>query len=519
MNSGKYLNWLSSKKGILITLIIWIITTSFIYLLINTFAPASQRFKLQLLLSRTSILIFILPLLVAALLNIGNPNNRIQRTDIDLSIFRIILFGFLFIGFLVYPSRVYNMTVVFAELPDDALVDLPFMNWYPSVVPFTKTLIGFFSVTMIIGIAGSLLGFKTRLSIIIYLVSAFYLFSIPNFYGKVSHNHHLLWIPLVLLFSKCSNKFSLDSIIRKKKGVSTSYSPSEINLTLTFIWLIIGLIYLFPGFWKVWTCGFDWAFTDNMRNQFLFKWDQMSDWSPLLRIDAYPILYKSAGIFTLVFELSFIPLFYNKKTRSLALLSGILFHISTLLFLNIFFVVLVLYYSSIIPWSKFGSISRIKSSIDNSLNANTRLKITGWSLVIFITLFGFGKWNSWPFSVYPTFDELKSDNHKKLVYERIDGSGAVSQLNKVELESLYNADRYWSMENQIINGYELSHHLDSLTLDTFIEKLVVDDTTNWETISVYIRTNFYDPDKTDTQEKIYELNRPLRLDSKQLRFK
>ena len=77
----------------------------------------------------------------------------------------------------------------------------------------------------------------------------------------------------------------------------------------------MGVIYFFPGFWKFFESGFDWAFSDNLPNTMHQKWAELGDWRPLLRIDHYPLVYQIMGVGTLVFEMGFVFLILFRRTR------------------------------------------------------------------------------------------------------------------------------------------------------------------------------------------------------------
>src|SRR3989442_9968884 len=99
------------------------------------------------------------------------------------------------------------------------------------------------------------------------------------------------------------------------KGVAGGFTEPPVSsiayaLPLRFVWLLMGVIYFSAGFWKIWTGGYQWAWSDNPRNIMYNKWMELSGWVPVFRVDHYPMLYKVSGVCTLVFELSFILLIF-----------------------------------------------------------------------------------------------------------------------------------------------------------------------------------------------------------------
>ena len=338
-----------------------------------------------------------------------------------MSIFRILFFGFFALGFMLNPSAVSDQVLPFLDLPDSAQVPLPFMSWYPKVVPINEILVHSALILFYISIFTSLFGIKTRWSIVIFTITLFYLFAIPNLYGKVNHNHHLIWFPVILAFSPCADRFSLDAYFGKRANKPIVHSSRSYSLPFLLIWTMIRLIYFFPGFWKMWSNGLDWCLTDNVRNQMYYKWFALGDsssWTPFFRIDQYPILFKASGIYTVLFELSFIPLLLNKSTRKLAIALGIGFHIGTLIFMKIFFVVLVWSYSSFVNWSAIPFL-KARDNPNKQISSNDGFSIVKWigvTLIFSSIIFGFGKLYSWPLTVYPTFDSFVEEETDHLIY-------------------------------------------------------------------------------------------------------
>jgi predicted DCC family thiol-disulfide oxidoreductase YuxK len=243
---------------------------------------------------------------------------------INLAIFRIIHFESIF-------SIDYSQVVWFSELPKE-LMFVPFgSGWFINIVPINATiaqiaifLLKIFSFTAIIGLF-------TRTSAWLTVILIFYVLGIPQFYGKVDHYHHLLWFAAILAASRCADVLSLDAIFMSWKradrgqlespGLSRAYA-----LPLRFLWLLLGIIYLFPGLYKLYAGGFDWAFSDNLKYRLYSLWLSLDGWIPAFRLDHYPILYHLSALGSIFFELSFILLIFFPKTRYIAAVSGIAFH-------------------------------------------------------------------------------------------------------------------------------------------------------------------------------------------------
>lgn len=446
-----------SKKGwflILLSLLVCALSVHYLSHWVST--TDNGQFTAQLYGSRFTIAVLLLLLVPGLLLQLPSYFAA-EGTAKQLAIFRLIFFGFFVVGGLFYLPKLWETSVDFAALPDASRENPPFMGWYAKWIPFHPKIIGATVFVFATSIVASFVGFRTRIFIPLFAISAFYLLGIPNFFGKINHNHHILWIAVILAFSPCNHAFSLDAFLARKKNQTLSVRPVEYAQPLRLIWLMIGVIYFFPGFWKIWSCGFDWALTDNVRNHFYLKWFEMSDWMPLIRIDGIPFLYQASGLFTLLFECCFLFLIINKPTRKMAIVSGILFHLGTWAFMNIFFVVLLLAYTSFISWgtskNKLDETSHFNTTISpKTLWSNWTMRI-GLALISINILFGFGKIHSWPFSVYPTFDTIVETETQGIRYLLI-FENRFEEFDKSLLRDKYSSERLYALEQRLITSAE-----------------------------------------------------------------
>lgn len=498
---ASFIQGIRSGNGLLLFLIALVTIWLFGYYLIIAYTSDEWiRYLRQLYFSRLTLILALTILLVASIPHFKSFISATHKTATDLAIFRILFFGFFAIGLILNPSVISDQVEPFLNLPNSSQVSLPFMSWYPKVVPINEALLRIALILLYISILTSLLGLKTRWSIVIFTISLLYLFAIPNLFGKVNQNHHLIWFPAILAFSPCSDRFSLDAYFQKRKSRAIRSSSRSYTLPFLLIWLLIGLIYFFPGFWKLWSNGLDWCLTENVRNQMYYKWFALSlndsnTWIPFFRIDQYPILYKAAGIFTVVFELSFIPLIFNKKTRMLGGLIGIVFHVGTFVFMNIFFIVLVWSYLSFVNWNKISFLR--ERSIDqihfSSTFGYTLTKWIGITLIISSIVFGLGKWNSWPFTVYPTFDGLVEEETKHLIYTTKTTLGEEIELSNSPLHLEFSSARYWNIEHNIIQASQ-ENKLDTMLMNHLVSIYSSKSETISE-VSIYVENQSIIPER------------------------
>lgn len=279
-------------------------------------------------------------------------------SPINLAIFRITLFAIV-----IYQINVPLLYWLSALPPDLRFAPtglkplLPYLPISPSVVNVVLPLFVVFCVL-------SLVGLWTRVSTLLALVFGVYILGVPQFFGKVDHDHHLFWFMCLMVTSRCGDALSVDSVRaawrRADAGDTEPLQPArQYALPIRFAWLLIGVLYFFPGFWKFWSAGFDWAFSDNLKLRMYAKWMSLDHWQPLFRIDQYPPLYQAAALGTIAFELSFIVVIFFPYIRQMLALGGVLFHVMVYMFMRISFLTLLSMYVIFFNWpSIFGWIGR-----------------------------------------------------------------------------------------------------------------------------------------------------------------
>ncbi len=211
---------------------------------------------------------------------------------------------------------------------------------------------------LLVSSAAGIVGIFSRTSALACALLGFYALGIPQFYGKVDHNHHLIWFAMILAASPCGDFFALDAVVggwkRADRGITDLLPPSQVYaLPLRFVMLLIGAIYFFPGFWKLWQSGFDWFLTDSLRQQLYLFWTWSFDgsWLPAFRIDQHLLFCRIAAATTALFELSFIFLMFHRTLRAVAVLEGLVFHASTNRLMRISFLSLRVCYVALLDWA------------------------------------------------------------------------------------------------------------------------------------------------------------------------
>jgi hypothetical protein len=274
--------------------------------------------------------------------------------------------------------------------------------WLASAVPIAPSIARVVAVVFVVSTACGFLGLFTRPVLFVATLSALYLLALSQLSGSVLHDMHLIWFAALLAASPSGDVLSLDAWRARRRGTPLSSHPSEAYAwPLVTARVLLGLIYFFPGFWKIATSGWAWITSDNLRNQLYWKWYE-HDWIPALRIDASPALCHLCAFGVVVFELSFLPLSSWRRTRPFAAVAGVVFHVATQAMMRIGFFALWGTYVVLFDWAWLEE--REPAGVRRSLGR-------AWPLGVFfigavLVQGARGAVQAWPFACYPTFAEI-----------------------------------------------------------------------------------------------------------------
>lgn len=368
---------------------------------------------------------------------------------VNLAIFRVVLF------YLILSSVNFSNLQWLGDVPKVLITPPLGFDWFPSVFKIETNWLVVSSYIFKITCIFSILGLFTRYSIAITAVLAFYLLGVPNFFGKVNHNHHLVLFATIMIVCRCSDVWSLDALInyfRTKK--ITIPKPSVVyGLPIRIIWVMFGVLYFFAGFWKIYDGGLDWIFSNNLKYYMYQTW-YLNDWMPGFRIDQHPTLITISAALTILFEIGFIFLIFMGRLRYLGVLGGLMFHNMTNMFMNINFKSLWYCYVIFFEWSflyrwYFKIIYGNKENYEETQVVKVKYQTIVISLVGGILIFGnvyagFNNYvNTWFFSCYPTFQYVKtSPNTRTLSIETSLGDGEFEKIDENAMKAIGNKFQY-----------------------------------------------------------------------------
>ena len=279
---------------------------------------------------------------------------------LTLAVFRIVMFGVLFV--FITPDRI----AWWAALPD-ALQAPPGtgipvwplvwrLSFWPDQPFSAGQLLWLGDIVRIICVVG-MLGLGSRTCALLAAAGAFVLIGVPQWYGKVDHHHHLVWFMLILACSRCGDALSIDAIIHSWRradhgDTATAQAHASYCLLLVPVWGLMGAIYFFAGWWKLWTCGLDWAIGENFRWILYNHWHGAGRFLPVVRIDRWPTLYQLGALGAVLFEIGFVFCVLFRRTRLPAAVVGFGFHLANTILLRITFWTLQWCYVVFVDWHR-----------------------------------------------------------------------------------------------------------------------------------------------------------------------
>jgi hypothetical protein len=185
-----------------------------------------------------------------------------------------------------------------------------------------------------------------------------------------------------------------DRLSRRLFGTDDGTLASQ--RALFFARTLLGVIYFFPGFWKLRESGLAWALSDNLAHQMHAKWFEFGV-VPSPRIDRAPSVLHAFGLLTIAFEIGFLGLVHiGARTRVVLAAAGLAFHGGIEHFMRIPFSSLWICYVVLLPWrrapSRYGP------------GGAALVTAVGAGLVLANAVQGLrGQTQSFPFACYPTF--------------------------------------------------------------------------------------------------------------------
>jgi hypothetical protein len=336
------------------------------------------------------------------------------------------------------------------------------LGWAAQIVPISPALARSAEAVLWVSALSGLLGLFCRTSLLLVTLSGLYLFALAQLEGSVTHDMHLLWFTALLAASPSGDALAIDAWIARRRTGRPVLPSVAYAVPLWAARALLGVIYFFPGFWKLKSAGLDWIWSDNLRNHMYWKWYQMG-FLPPLRVDHFPSLCRFGALLVVAFELSFLPLILFRRGRSIALLGGLVFHLLSEVFLRIRFMSLWACYVVLIDWGAVWEAVRGSPAREGERERERERETAtapplrrardsafcaalGFALLTGAVVQGArNAMQAWPFACYPTFQWTVSAEIPDLLVEAWWDDGRVAVLPDGRAEGGVRSQQRWGM--------------------------------------------------------------------------
>jgi hypothetical protein len=269
-----------------------------------------------------------------------------------LGVARVVVHGTFLISVLVTSFSALGRLPVTILRPTGAMKLLPW-SFYDHLL--TPTGMTFLKVAMVLSLLLSTTGLLTSVSTKTSFLLVLFYQGLARSFGHFNHDEMLgVYCLAVLAFTPCGDEFSLDHWFRKAKRdrPAFAYAYPILLMQLLMAWAYFSSILI-----KIRVAGLTYLSADNLPSLAIYhSLDNLHDtsfrlafWLPQIR--AYlPVLMAIVLLWEFFFPLAvFFP-----RLRWWILGLGVIFHLSTLFFMNIFFPHQLALYLLFVNWDRYG---------------------------------------------------------------------------------------------------------------------------------------------------------------------
>lgn len=263
-----------------------------------------------------------------------------------------------------------------------------------SVLPVTPLGASIALVVVVVGASFTLVGAFSRGSSAVTALGLVWLLGVPQQSGLVLHTHHLWWLMALVATGPSGDALSVDAWWAKRRGRVLAGPSVAHGLPVRIAWLSLGLVFFFPGAWKL-VGGATWL--EGLPTLVAWKRFQLG----LPRLEVGPGLLRAGGVATFAFELGVIALFVFRRTRLIGVALALAFHLGVQWVLGIRFSSLWSCYLVFLPWSRWLGVPEVPVT---SMRAPALALGCGAALLSAQVVTGaLGVEAAWPVACYPTF--------------------------------------------------------------------------------------------------------------------
>jgi hypothetical protein len=345
----------------------------------------------------------------------------LEDAALNLAVFRVV------VGLLFLTTREIREAAAWASLPPELSIAPRGWGWALALVPAQPSVAHIAAGVLVAGALLGAVGFLARPAFTAVALAGLYVMALPLRSGLPFHDQHLVWFAALCAASPCGDALSVDAWLRRRRGEPPPVRAAAYGVPLRIAWLLVGVIFFFPGLWKLRASGLAWITSDNLRNQLYWKW-ATNHVAPPFRIDHFPALLHVAAAGVVLFELSFAFVVWSRRARPFVVASALIFHLSAWLFMGIDFSALWLTYVAFVDWDALLARARRQARAASEARA-TLARATPALAVGAVLIAGAveagarGATNGWPFACYPTFQESAGTRMPALLISIVSADG------------------------------------------------------------------------------------------------
>ena len=280
----------------------------------------------------------------------GIVNRVVPRSAFALGVVRCIVHGAFLVSILVTSFSALGSLPVTILRPTGVMKLLPW-GFYDSLQ--TPAAMVIFKCVLVLSLLLSTAGFLTVISTKTSLLLVVFYQGLLRSFGHFNHDEMLaVYYLVVLAFTPCGDEFSIDSWLKTRVArPAFAYAYPILLMQLLMAWA-----YFSSALIKLRVAGLKYLSTDNLPALAIFhSLDNLHDthfklafWLP--QVKAY--LPFAVG-FVLIWELLFPLIIFWRRLRWWMLGFGVVFHLATLLFMNIFFPHQLAMYLIFVDWDRW----------------------------------------------------------------------------------------------------------------------------------------------------------------------
>ena len=202
----------------------------------------------------------------------------------------------------------------------------------------------------------SCVGLLTRVGTAVGFVVGFYLIGVPYNFGKTDHmTANLVWAMGIMALSRCGDAWSVDALIRRKRGRPAPAPSGEYRWPVRAVWVTMATIFFAAGMAKVIQGGPAWVFSDHMAISLVQRYYDVTAPPPLdwgLRVARHSWLARSMAAGSLALELAAPLALFSRRLRRVGPWMLLGMQVGIGLLMDVWFTRFFFAYVFWVPWDR-----------------------------------------------------------------------------------------------------------------------------------------------------------------------